>query len=49
MSKVKVIILILAVFLVFSGVAYASWTEQVQLDVVAKTAKCGAEYYGRSH
>lgn len=38
MKKIKLAIFAIAILLMCSGVAYASWTEQVQLDVSAKTA-----------
>ena len=38
MKKIKLLIILLVVLLVFSGTAYAVWMEQINISVSAKTA-----------
>ena len=39
MSKAKLAVLIIAILLLLTGVAYARWTEQVNIQILAKTAE----------
>lgn len=39
MNKTKLIVLVIAILLLLTGVAYARWTEQVNIQILAKTAE----------
>jgi len=44
MNKTKLIVLIITILLLLTGVAYARWTEQVHIQILAKTAETELSY-----
>lgn len=44
MNKVKLVVLIIAILLLLTGVAYARWTEQVNILILTKTAEIELSY-----
>jgi hypothetical protein len=44
MNKTKLIVLVIAILLLLTGVAYARWTEQVNIQIQAKTAETELSY-----
>lgn len=44
MNKAKVVVLIIAILLLLTGVAYARWTEQVNILVLTRTAETKLSY-----
>jgi len=44
MSKVKLVVLIIAILLLLTGVAYARWTEQINIMILTKTAETELSY-----
>ena len=44
MNKAKLVVLIIAILLLLTGVAYARWTEQVNILVLTKTAETKLSY-----
>lgn len=44
MNKAKLIVLIIAILLLLTGVAYARWTEQINIQILAKTAETKLSY-----
>jgi len=49
MKKAKVLVLILTIILLLSGVAYARWTEQINILVLTKTAETELTYVDYTH
>ena len=44
MNKTKLVVLIITILLLLTGVAYARWTEQVNIQILAKTAETELSY-----
>ncbi|MDP3448781.1 MAG: hypothetical protein Q8S22_12085 [Eubacteriales bacterium] len=44
MNKAKLVVLIITILLLLTGVAYARWTEQVNIQILAKTAETKLSY-----
>ncbi|HWR29960.1 MAG TPA: hypothetical protein VN631_08995 [Negativicutes bacterium] len=44
MNKAKLVVLIITILLLLTGVAYARWTEQVNIQILAKTAETELSY-----
>ena len=44
MNKAKLIVLIITILLLLTGVAYARWTEQINIQIQAKTAETKLSY-----
>jgi hypothetical protein len=44
MNKAKLIVLIITILLLLTGVAYARWTEQINIQILAKTAETKLSY-----
>lgn len=44
MNKAKFIVLIITILLLLTGVAYARWTEQINIQILAKTAETKLSY-----
>ncbi len=44
MNKAKLVVLIITILLLLTGVAYARWTEQVNIQILAKTANTELSY-----
>lgn len=44
MNKAKLVVLIITILLLLTGVAYARWTEQVNIQIQAKTAETELSY-----
>lgn len=44
MNKTKLIVLVITILLLLTGVAYARWTEQVNIQILAKTAETKLNY-----
>ncbi len=49
MKKAKVLVLVLTIILLLSGVAYARWTEQINILVLTKTAETELSYIDYTH
>jgi hypothetical protein len=44
MNKAKLVVLIITILLLLTGVAYARWTEQINIQILAKTAETKLSY-----
>ena len=44
MNKVKLVVLIIAILLLLTGVAYARWTERINIMILTKTAETELSY-----
>lgn len=44
MNKAKLVVLIITILLLLTGVAYARWTEQVNIQILARTAETELSY-----